>query len=250
MEPGDGVAVKAAPTLGPMWLRFNDFVINWGSAVEEARTAAQTAASVHSIRSTGMKTLLLLRHGKSSWDDPDLNDHERPLAPRGIRAATEMGQYLKSLNLGLDLILCSSARRAVETLELVRGVIGTEVAVERERGLYLCGRITLLERLRDLPAGVDTAMLVGHNPDLHELALLLTGTGETLALQKLREKFPTAACATLQFGVTRWPDIAPGGASLVQLQLPRSSKKAKETGNGAKAGKEKDKHRDRPRKGK
>lgn len=168
-----------------------------------------------------MKTLCLLRHGKSAWDDPALDDHDRPLAPRGRKAAGVIGRHLKETGLRPDLVLCSTARRASDTLALVLESLGTDLPVERERGLYLCGSHVLLERLRDAPDTSERLMLVAHNPDLHELAMLLTADGEDADLRNLREKFPTGACAILRFGATRWRDVEPGGGRLVELALPR-----------------------------
>lgn len=169
-----------------------------------------------------MKTLVLLRHGKSSRDNPDHADHERPLAPRGRRAAEEMGRLLGARGLLPDLILCSSARRAVETLERALSQWGAaaKVPVEREHGLYLCGRKMLVDRLHDVSDGVGTALLVGHNPDLHDLALFLTGSGDPLALAAIRQKFPTGAVAVLELGKLRWREIDAGTGLLVAFEVP------------------------------
>lgn len=168
-----------------------------------------------------MKTLYILRHGKSSWDEPDLPDHDRPLAPRGRRAAALVGRHLKDKGVKLDLILCSTARRAVDTLHLVLDELGGDVTVERERGLYLCGAKVLLERLRDTPDESQHLMLVAHNPDLHELATLMVGEGDEAARAAMAEKFPTGACAAVLFGVTRWRDLEPGSGRLIDYAQPR-----------------------------
>lgn len=168
-----------------------------------------------------MKTLLLLRHGKSAWDDPTLEDHDRPLAPRGTRAAGLIGRHLRGRGVRLDLVLCSTARRAVDTAALALAECAPDAPVEHERGLYLCGTQVLLQRLHDAPDSAASLMLVAHNPDMGALANLLAGDGDPAVLAALAEKFPTGACAVLLFGVTRWSDLEPGGGRLVEFVRPR-----------------------------
>lgn len=174
-----------------------------------------------------MKTLLLLRHGKSSWDDRDLPDHERPLAPRGIKAAGKVGRWLRRESLTPGLVLCSTARRTCETLEWLCEQLpgGRQIPVERERGLYLCGARVLLERLRDLPEEADRVLLLAHNPDLHDLALVLTegqaASSNPGALATLNRKYPTAACAWLELPIADWRSLTVGSARLLDFFLPR-----------------------------
>lgn len=168
-----------------------------------------------------MKTLLLLRHGKSAWDDPGLDDHDRPLAPRGTRAARLVGRHLHGRGVKLDLVLCSTARRADDTAALALAECAPDVPVERERGLYLCGAPVLLERLHDAPDAAATLMLVAHNPDIGALASLLVGEGDPADIAAMAEKFPTGGCAVLLFGVTRWCDLEPGSGRLVEFVRPR-----------------------------
>ncbi|HYD69385.1 histidine phosphatase family protein [Azospirillum sp.] len=172
-----------------------------------------------------MKTLYLLRHAKSAWDDGGVADHDRPLAPRGEHAATRIGRYLDERGVRPELILCSTARRASDTLDLVLAEIsGGEagIPVERERGLYLCGPRVLLARIRDVPDSVHTLMLVAHNPDLHHLATSLVIEGEPQARAHLTEKFPTGACAIIAFDAARWHDVAPGTGRLADFVRPRA----------------------------
>ena len=171
-----------------------------------------------------MKTLYLLRHGKSAWNDPALADHDRPLAPRGARAATLIGRKLRKEGFRADCILCSTARRAVDTLELVTAQLDGDalgMPVHQERELYLTGERALLERLRRLPDKVRTVMLVGHNPDLHNLAQELAGGGAAGDLKSLRAKFPTAALAVLEFPGDRWSDIGPRAGRLTRFLIPK-----------------------------
>jgi phosphohistidine phosphatase len=169
-----------------------------------------------------MKTVHLLRHAKSAWNDPSLPDHDRPLAPRGARAATLIGRHLRSQGFKADAILCSTARRAADTLDLVLAQLdGTLPPVEHERGLYLAGDRVLLERLRKLPDGVRSVLLVAHNPDLQNLALSLVGAGDASEIQGLASKYPTGALATLTFPVDHWSEIGPQGGTLTQFVVPK-----------------------------
>ena len=165
-----------------------------------------------------MKRLYLLRHAKSSWDDP-LPDHERPLAPRGRRAAKLMGEHLREERIRPALVLCSSSVRTRETLSRIAKAVGDEPPVEFEQGLYGAGAEQLLERLRQLSADVPSVLLIGHNPGMHELALGLAGSGAQLA--RLEEKFPTAALATLDFELDTWDELEPGSGELVAYVVPR-----------------------------
>jgi phosphohistidine phosphatase len=162
-----------------------------------------------------MHTLYLLRHAKSSWDDPSLPDHERPLAPRGRRDAKRIADHLAREAIEPDVVLCSSAARTVQTLELIRPT----GAVQIESELYAASADRLLERVRVLPDEVGSAMLIGHNPGIQELALeLASGDGE---LGRLRAKFPTAALASLTFAEASWSVLAPGDAVLAAFVVPK-----------------------------
>jgi phosphohistidine phosphatase len=159
-----------------------------------------------------MKTLLLLRHAKSSWDDPSLADHDRPLAPRGRKGAKLIGTHLRQEQIRSSLVLCSSARRARETLELIAP--SGEIRIEEE--LYGASADQLLERLRRLPDEDDCVMLIGHNPAIQDLASGLAGGDGELAMRK----FPTGALARLTL-TGGWHELAPGHAELAAFVTPR-----------------------------
>ena len=165
-----------------------------------------------------MKRLFLLRHAKSAWDDPTLLDRDRPLAPRGRKAAKRVARWAKRHRVRPQLVVCSSAARARQTLQRVLPGLG-EPAVWFEVTLYAAAVDTLLDRVRALPDEVDDAMLVGHNPGLMELLLLLAAPGP------LRERactnVPTGALAELELEVERWADVSPGEARLREFVLPR-----------------------------
>lgn len=158
------------------------------------------------------KRLLLLRHAKSSWDDPALADHDRPLAPRGRKAAKRIGRHLRHEGTAVSLVLCSSARRARETLDRVAP--GGRIEVESE--LYGASAGQLLERLRRVPDEAGTVMLVGHNPAIQDLLVALASEPGDLAAQK----FPTGALATLGFSGP-WRSLGPARAELTGLVTPR-----------------------------
>jgi phosphohistidine phosphatase len=157
--------------------------------------------------------LWLLRHAKSSWDDAELPDHDRPLAPRGLRAGERMRAHLEREPIEAPLVLCSSARRARETLALVLPALGAPVQVSIEPGLYTFDDEVLLERLRAVPASVSAVLLVGHNPALQDLALRLADRGDRL--DELALKFPTCALAGIELSGS-WNALAgpPGELSL------------------------------------
>ncbi len=161
--------------------------------------------------------LLLLRHAKSSWDDASLPDHDRPLAARGRAAAELMGAHLRATGLRPDLVLCSSAKRTRETLELLSL---DEPEVRIEDGLYGADDGSLLARVRLLPEDAGTVLLIGHNPGMQDLAIVLAGPGGGDEVVRLREKFPTGALAAFEV-VGTWAGVATGDARLSALVLPR-----------------------------
>lgn len=169
-----------------------------------------------------MKTLGLLRHGKSDWSDPSLEDFERPLAPRGTKAAPRMGKAMKALGLVPDLVLCSAARRTRETWDLVAPRLGGTPRVSLSRGLYLAGPPALLKAIREVGPEVETLLMIGHNPGLENLAALLAGPdSEPRLLTKMGKKFPTGALAVLAFEIDTWREAAPGAGRLIRFVRPR-----------------------------
>lgn len=165
-----------------------------------------------------MKRLYLLRHAKSSWEDSGLADHDRPLAPRGRRATKLLAAHLRREGIAPELSLCSSARRARETLEGIAPALGDDVSVEVERELYGASDRDLLERLHAIPDATRSAMLIGHNPAIQSLALSLAGSGEELP--SVERKYPTGALATLTFRGS-WRELEPGAAKLAAFVKPK-----------------------------
>jgi phosphohistidine phosphatase len=159
-----------------------------------------------------VRYLYLLRHAKSSWDEPGIDDRERPLASRGKKAAKAMARHLRGEGVHPDLVLCSSAKRARQTLERVRDSLGEDTSIEVEDGLYTFDADTVLGRLRTLPASATSVMVVGHNPAMEDLVEGLTGQAVA---------FPTGALATLAIPVA-WSRLrADGNADLASFVAPR-----------------------------
>jgi len=173
----------------------------------------------------GLKRLHLLRHAKSSWDDPGLEDHDRPLAPRGHRAAAAMAGHLAARELRPDLVLCSTARRTRETLDYLIPLLDS-LTVRFERSIYVFDAAQLLKRIRLVPEHVDDLLVVGHNPALADLAGALTDSQpeqgrEARMLARMREKFPTAAFASIELTVASWANVGRNGGHLVHYQRPK-----------------------------
>jgi phosphohistidine phosphatase len=166
-----------------------------------------------------VRTIILLRHGKSSWSDPTLADLDRPLAQRGERASRRIAKYIQRKKIRPSLVLCSPSLRTRQTLEAIESSLGKRPSVELEPQLYAASEGELLQRLQALPESVDSVMLIGHNPGLHELARALASRG--VDLPQLDEKFPTGALATLVVDSENWAAVRPGDAELVDYVVPR-----------------------------
>lgn len=166
-----------------------------------------------------MPELLLLRHAKSAWKDKSLDDFDRPLAPRGRRAAPLMGRWLSAEGREPDLLLCSTARRAVETAELLLTALASTPETHYLKTLYLAPPSRLLAVLRRQDAGRGRILLVAHNPGLHHLAVALAEGGSGSKHRLLAEEFPTAALA--RFQVEAWPTLGQGPARLLDFVRPR-----------------------------
>src|SRR3990172_503494 len=166
--------------------------------------------------------LSLLRHAKSSWAEPGIDDHERPLAKRGAKAAPEIGAYLRRERLRPDLVLCSGAVRARATLALVLAELGPPAPeVRYDDALYLATPAVMLGLLRRIDAAHAHVMVVGHNPGLHALALELIGEGSRKDIAELATKFPTAALAVLAIDAASWSKIGAASARLERFVTPR-----------------------------
>lgn len=168
-----------------------------------------------------MKTLTLLRHAKSGWDDPVARDFDRPLNAKGKRAAAMIGRYMRTLGLTFDHAIASPAVRVSETLAQIESGYGRTIAPVQDRRVYLASAATLLDVVHGFPADAERALLVGHNPGLEDLVLLLVADDADPLRDAVEDKYPTASIAELQFEGDSWEDIASGSARLTRFIRPR-----------------------------
>ena len=168
-----------------------------------------------------MKTLHLLRHAKSSWDDNALSDVERPLAPRGQRATAALRTFFANADLPVDLVLLSPARRARETWAGVASGLRADPPVRVEPRIYEASVDDLLAIVHSVDDDdVSSLLLVGHNPGFEQLAIALAGKGEADALANLQAGYPTGGFASLDFDET-WSEVRPGNGRLLRFVRPR-----------------------------
>ena len=167
------------------------------------------------------KRLILLRHAKSAWDNPSIADFDRPLSSRGRKAAPVVGAYLGRRGLVPGLVVTSSARRAVETLDLVSAGWQIKPTVRKLKSLYLAMPREMLRRLQAVGKEPDCVMLVGHNPGIADLATWLCSHGKADARANLARKFPTGAVAVIDFDVDDWAEVDADSGTLVEFATPK-----------------------------
>ena len=176
------------------------------------------STAVFTPRAREVRTLILLRHAKSDYP-PGVPDHDRPLAARGIRDAPVAGRWLADHCPRPDVVLVSSAERAQRTWELASRQLPVPVPAMTEARIYEATSETLAEIARELPEAATTAVLVGHNPGIEDLARRIARGGDPEALARLRLKYPTSGIAVLQSSGS-WADLA-SAADLVAFAVPR-----------------------------
>lgn len=159
-----------------------------------------------------MKTVLLMRHGKSDWGADFDSDHERPLAPRGLRAAESMGGFLTSIGEIPDRLIASSAIRARDTARLAAQAGGWSCSLSLAENLYGATVDTVLQLIRQQPDSISRLLLVGHQPTLSEVVIELSGANT---------RFPTAAAARIDLPIESWADAGPGQGVMVWFLGPR-----------------------------
>ncbi|MEX2643611.1 MAG: histidine phosphatase family protein [Acetobacterales bacterium] len=167
-----------------------------------------------------MKTLYLLRHAKSDWGGPGLEDHERPLNARGREAARRMGRHIAGLQPQPALVLCSSSVRTRETWALLGAALPDQPAIGFESGLYLASPRDILACINRIEDEPEAALVIGHNPGMEDLAQALPAGGDRAAMERVRTKYPTAALATFTFDC-RWRDLDFGLAELNGFVRPK-----------------------------
>lgn len=169
-----------------------------------------------------MKTLFLLRHAKSSWDDPAIDDFDRPLAPRGKRAAKRLARHIATQDYEFDLVLCSAARRAKDTWDRIARGLASDTPVRHLRELYLTGQDGFVTTLRGLDDEIASVVLVAHNPDIADFAGWLCRDGDAEALRLMRAKFPTGGFAAITLECDRWADLGAETGYLESFAVPRA----------------------------
>lgn len=164
-----------------------------------------------------MKYILLLRHAKSSWDDPSLEDFERPLSGRGLKDAPRMGKYLKKIGSKPEYVISSTAERARQTTQLcLEGMNTDESIVKWENGLYFESVNKYIQAIQQAPSNTETIMLVGHNPLIETAATILNGGKDRTAF-----RVPTAGLVCLESYAVRWDDINPGTCQVKWMVIPK-----------------------------
>ena len=169
-----------------------------------------------------MLTISLMRHAKSDWVDPELGDFERPLAPRGVKAAPLIDAFMQEHDIHPDLILCSTARRTMDTLNLLKKTFETSPEVVFEDKLYMASAREMLNIATTVSDTCRHVLLIAHNPGLHILALALAEIGQSDPYLQLINKYPTAALTVLDFDVDKWSKITTGQGRLRHFVMPKS----------------------------
>lgn len=167
-----------------------------------------------------MKRLTVLRHAKSSWDNPDVDDFDRTLNDRGRKAAWRMGREFAKRNFRFDVVLASPAARVRETLDGVREKFELDAPIRFDDRIYLATAERLLGLVHELPEAIERPLLVGHNPGLHQLVVQLVRDG-VKERASLNDGFPTAAVAVIDLPADTWRQVEPATGTLVELILPR-----------------------------
>jgi phosphohistidine phosphatase len=165
--------------------------------------------------------LTVLRHAKSSWEHPGLDDFDRPLNDRGRKAARRLGRELKHRKIRFDHVIASPAVRVRETIEELAKGYGELPETRFDSQLYGAGAEGLLQVLRHIPETVHAPLLVGHNPGLQELVLALARDDGDGLRSRVSEKFPTAALALIELSAVRWDEVETQSGTIAELILPR-----------------------------
>ena len=166
-----------------------------------------------------MKSLTLLRHAKSAWDDAVTRDFDRPLNGKGRKAAARMGRYMRDEGLAFDAVVASPALRVQQTIAGVEDGYGQSLKPAFDRRIYMASAATLLDLAQGLDDGAGRALLIGHNPGLEDLVLMLASASPYR--DEVEVKYPTATLAELTFEIDRWAGLAEGQATLARFMRPR-----------------------------
>ena len=168
-----------------------------------------------------MRHLLLFRHAEAERSEPGMNDHTRVLTAAGREEAARIGAYLASHSFNADRIAVSTAVRAQQTWACVAAALPNVRAAEAVERLYDATPGGILDVIMQTPAAAETVLVVAHNPGLHELALLLTASGDIEAREHMHEKFPTCGLAIIEFPVDAWSKLHPRAGRLERFISPK-----------------------------
>jgi phosphohistidine phosphatase len=168
-----------------------------------------------------MKTLVLMRHAKSAWDAGQVADHDRALSSRGRETAPLMGSWLAAQKIKPDLVLCSTATRVAETLALLRPTLPDGIVVKEKESLYMALPREILAVIAKVKDKVETLLVLGHNPGIGSLAHWLAGQGDKRALERMRDKFPTAGVAVIDFDIETWRELDGEQGTFRQFMAPK-----------------------------
>lgn len=169
-----------------------------------------------------MRRLYLLRHAKADPAGAGIGDHDRPLNVRGTAAAGRVGAYMTRHGLAPDHVVCSTAQRTRETWTEVAKALAVVPDPLFDRRIYDGDVESILDTVREAPAAARAVMVVGHNPSLHHLAMLLIAAGDVEQRERLHEKLPTGGLVVIDFAVDGWDEVHHDGGRLDRFVSPRS----------------------------
>ena len=169
-----------------------------------------------------MRRLLLFRHAKAERSIPGASDRDRDLIDRGRKDAARIGTYMAAHALVPDRVLVSTAARTQQTWKAAEGAFKPAPAATMVENLYDATPHAILAAIKDVPAKAHTLMVIGHNPGLHELALMLIASGDVEAREKLREKMPTSGLVIIDFAFDDWNKLHPQSGRLERFVSPKS----------------------------
>ena len=169
-----------------------------------------------------MKTLFLLRHAKSSWNDPNLQDFDRPLNARGRRAAELIGTYIREHEVSPELVMSSPAVRARETIEIILKNVKLPAELRFDQRIYEASPLVLIEVISQFDEDKSSVLLVGHNPGMEDLVFdIVPDDGNSPLRDVVWEKYPTGALARIELDIASWADIDRNTGRLTHFIRPR-----------------------------
>lgn len=170
-----------------------------------------------------MKKLYLLRHSKAGQTNKKIiDDHERPLTQKGIESCMEIGNFMAANNLRPQKIIASSSTRTTETTMIISDCLGGKIDFSLESRLYLASVYDLFSIVTGFDEDLDSILLVGHNPGIHQFCMEFAGTGDKQVYRNMRSNFPPAALACFELKVDNWYEVAPQAGHLSQFVTPKT----------------------------